>query len=216
VILASASPRRQQFLRALGLCFAVEVAGADERARAGESPLAMVVRLSRAKAEAVAGRNGATAVVAADTVVVLDGRMLGKPADGDEAVAMLRALRGRMHEVYTAVTVAGDGARRTSVSLSQVWMRDYSEAEIAAYVATGDPLDKAGAYAIQHPAFSPVERCAGCYTGIMGLPLGLLAERLDEAGIAVPNDVRRVCESFSGRCCLRGAPPELFMRIEDA
>jgi len=225
LILASASPRRRELLAALGLKFAVNAAEVDETPLAGETPEALVIRLSRAKAQAVAdgsvgpscprplpqaaswptgqGDRPQPVVIAADTVVALDGALLGKPADAEEAAAMLRALRGRVHQVHTAVSRATGGRLVTRLSTSNVWMREYSDAEIAAYVATGDPLDKAGAYAIQHPTFAPVARWEGCYTAIVGLPLGVVAELLIEAGVAIPAAVAAVCEEMSGRCCLR-------------
>ncbi len=203
LILASASPRRQAFLRALGLEFDVLVSDIDESTRLYEEPEELVMRLSEGKASAIAELYRHSVVVAADTVVVLDGQILGKPAGPDGAREMLRALRNRCHDVYTAVCVCTAAFDRTRLSCSQVHMRDYSDAEIEAYIATGDPLDKAGAYAIQHPEFSPVERWEGCYAGIMGLPLGLLAELLSNAGVAIPAGVIATCEASSGQCCLR-------------
>lgn len=211
LILASTSPRRRELLAALGLHFAIATAAIDEMPLAGETPEALVVRLSRSKALAVAGGLHFTPqenkpqppVLAADTVVALDGALLGKPADAAEATAMLRALRGRVHQVHTAVSLAHRGRLVTRLSTSNVWMRQYSDEEIAAYVATGDPLDKAGAYAIQHPDFAPVARWEGCYAAIVGLPLGVVAELLADAGIVIPADVAAVCEEMSDRCCLR-------------
>ena len=160
IVLASSSPRRRALLTALGFRFTVDAADIDEGALPGETPPALVRRLSHKKAVAVHERHADMTVLAADTIVVLDGQILGKPRDPGEAVNMLVALRGRMHEVYTAVSVAGLGSEApaavaTDVCCSNVWMRQYSDAEIQAYVTTGDPLDKAGAYAIQHPSFSP-------------------------------------------------------------
>lgn len=204
LILASGSPRRRALLAALGLTFAVDSADVDETPLPGESPGALVCRLCRAKAEAVALRHPGAVVLAADTVVALQGTLLGKPADSEEAAAILRALRNRTHQVHTAVCVARDGELTARLCVCDVTMRAYSDAEIAAYVATGDPLDKAGAYAIQHPAFSPVARWEGCYAGIMGLPLRLAADLLRAAGVAVPADVAAACEALSGqRCCAR-------------
>jgi septum formation protein len=212
LILASGSPRRQAFLVALGLDFQVEAADVDEAARPGELPAELVLRLSRAKAQAVAWRHaGGAAVLAADTVVVLDGRILGKPTDAGAAARMLHALAGRMHQVFTALSLAWPGPELLTMAFasqlceSRVWMRSYGDAEVAAYVATGDPLDKAGAYAIQHPLFAPVARWEGCYASIMGLPLGQAARLLQSAGIVVPGDVTEVCEGASGtgNCCQR-------------
>jgi septum formation protein len=205
LILASTSPRRHALLRSLGLVFDVDAAGLDEAPLPGEAPEALVCRLCRAKAQVVAGRHPGATVLAADTVVALEGALLGKPADRPEAAAMLRALRGRTHQVSTAVCVAADGSLRSKLSVSDVTMRSYSDAEIEAYVDTGDPLDKAGAYAIQHPRFSPAARWAGCYPAIMGLPLGLAADLLAQSGIAVPAHVVEVCQQLSrSTCCARG------------
>jgi len=203
VILASKSPRRQALLADLGLAFTVDVAAVDEAPYPDEPPGELAIRLSRAKASAVAARHPGESVLAADTVVAFGTTLLGKPADPREATAMLAALRGCDHQVYTAVSLARGERLATRLSLSHVTMRDYSDAEIAAYVASGDPLDKAGAYAIQHPLFSPVARWDGCYAGIMGLPLGITAGLLVDAGVNVPADVVAACERLGTRCCLR-------------
>jgi septum formation protein len=201
LILASQSPRRRALLAALGLTFTIDAADVDETPLPGERPDAMVCRLCRAKAQTVAGRHPDAIVLAADTVVVLGERLLGKPADDAEAAAMLRSLAGRPHTVLTAVALARHGGVESRLNASQVTMRDYSAAEIAAYVATGDPLDKAGAYAIQHPSFSPVAAWIGCYAGIMGLPLRLTCEMLAEAGVAVPGNAAAVCRGLNGGGC---------------
>ena len=203
IILASRSPRRQALLAALGVRCTVDAADVDETPLPGEAPDALVCRLSQVKAAAVAARHPEGVILAADTLVTLDGRLLGKPADTDEAVAMLRALRGRTHHVFTAVCVAADGRPTARLSTSTVTMRPYADAEIAAYVATGDPLDKAGAYAIQHPVFAPVAAWEGCYASIMGLPLRLVREMLEDAGVAVRGDVAAVCGTLNGgECCV--------------
>jgi len=202
LVLASQSPRRRALLAALGLTFTIDAADVDEAPLPGERPDAMVCRLCRAKALAGAGRHPGAIVLAADTVVTLDDRLLGKPADAAEAAAMLRSLAGRPHTVFTAVAVARGGDITARLNASQVTMRAYSEGEIAAYVASGDPLDKAGAYAIQHSSFSPAAAWTGCYAGIMGLPLRLTCEMLAEAGVAVPGRAAEVCRGLNGgRCC---------------
>ena len=211
LILASGSPRRQELLAALGVPFSVETADVDEQPYPGEAPEDTVVRLSRAKALAVAVRiarmpGGAhSAVLSADTIVALDGIPLGKPVDAADATAMLRALCGRAHQVCTAVTLTQENLTLTRLTISDVTMRDYRDDEIAAYVATGDPLDKAGAYAIQHTEFAPVAHWSGCFSSIMGFPLGAVATLLHEAGLRPATDVIAVCEQFAPRCCLR--PP---------
>jgi septum formation protein len=205
LILASGSPRRQALLTSLGLVFAVDTANVDETPLTGEAPDAMVCRLCRAKARSVAERHPGATILAADTVVALQGTLLGKPVDEAGAIAMLRALRDRTHQVYTAVCVATNGDLRSRLSVSHVTMRPYEDEEIGAYVEGGDPLDKAGAYAIQHSYFSPVARWEGCYPSIMGLPLRLTADLLTQAGIAIRTDVAAVCERISGAgCCARG------------
>ncbi len=205
LVLASRSPRRQALLAGLGLTFIVDPAEVDESPLPGETAEAMVLRLSRLKATTVAQRHPAALVLAADTVVVLDGALLGKPADAAEATAMLAALRGRAHVVHTAVALAWDGKLRAELSTSFVTLRAYTDAELAAYVATGDPLDKAGAYAIQHPDFEPVAAWTGCYASIMGLPLDLVRAMLADAGVSVPEDVAAICSRLTGeRCCAGG------------
>jgi septum formation protein len=188
----------------LGIPFEVHVADVDERAGHRERAPELVARLSRAKALAVAGRMPHAAVIGADTIVVLDGEILGKPASAAKAAAMLRRLRDRPHQVYSGVTLCPPehGAPRTAVVESTVWMRPYSDAEIAAYVASGDPLDKAGAYAIQNPAFHPVARLEGCYASVMGLPLCQVAELLAQIGVVARVDVPTACAAIV-------LPPEL-------
>ena len=185
LVLGSGSPRRGDLVRAFS--DAVEVdppARPEESRREGETPVEMVSRLSRDKAEEVAGRADDAVVLAADTQVVLDGESLGKPADGADAVRMLGALRGREHTVITGVTLldAGPGRMRTSVRPSDVTMRRYSDAEIWAYVATGDPFDKAGAYAVQDVEFRPAT-VRGCYLNVVGLPLCEVASLADGMGL---------------------------------
>ncbi len=157
LILASASPRRSELLAALGLPFRCVPASIDEASAPQEAPEALCCRLSLEKAQAILRDFPDATVIGADTIVVLDGMILGKPTSPADAIAMLRALRGRPHEVLSAVSVCQTGAPpRQHLERSKVWMRAYTEAEIQAYVASGDPLDKAGAYAIQHPGFHPV------------------------------------------------------------
>lgn len=186
VLLASASPRRRQLLEALGVEFGVAATALDEASilNGPGTPAEKAQQLASAKA--AAARPGREAfVVGADTVVALGREVLGKPASPDDAAEMLRTLRGRAHQVTTGVAVlrrAGNVIAADAVTTT-VWMRHYSPAEIAAYVATGDPLDKAGAYAIQHPQFRPAERIEGCYWNVVGLPLCLLSRLLAQAGV---------------------------------
>jgi MAF protein len=174
LILASNSPRRQQILSLAGWPFTVRPVEIDERPRPGEPPRGYVLRLALAKAQAAAGLAAPGEVIlTADTTVADGERILGKPADAAEARAMLRGLRGRAHTVYTAIGVfdAASGRAATDLCSAQVWMRSYADEEMEAYIASGDPFDKAGAYAIQNARFSPVERFEGCYACIVGLPL---------------------------------------------
>jgi MAF protein len=198
-------------LALLGLPFALTVADVDEDPLADESPATLVARLSQAKARAAGSSTGllasmASAVIACDTVVALDGALLGKPRDAAEAIAMLRRLGGRSHDVYSAVTVLSasqpaTGRTWTDVARTQVAMRAYSDDEIAVYVASGDPLDKAGAYAIQHAGFHPVTELQGCYANVVGLPLCHLTRGLRTWKIEPPGDVPAACQAHTGREC---------------
>lgn len=203
LVLASQSPRRRQMLAALGVVFKPSSANVDESQRPNEPPQALVQRLAQEKALAVARRFPGHPVLGADTIVVLDGLVLGKPADANEATAMLRSLRERSHEVLSAVFALdpASGRQATALSRSVVWMRGYSDDEIAAYVASGDPMDKAGAYAIQNRAFAPVAHMEGCFSGVMGFPLGHVAQVLAAIGLPPAQEVEIACQPFSGRCC---------------
>lgn len=208
LILASNSPRRRELLQVFGRNHQTLAASIDETPRPNESPEAYVRRLSRQKAEAVAHRlspAGGATIVAADTAVVYRGRVLGKPATRDEARDMLRQLRGHTHEVMTGLTVLDSeaGRREIDVARSNVWMRHYSDDEIERYVAGGDPMDKAGAYAIQHPTFKPVERVEGCPANVVGLPLCHLAPMLRRAGIEPGEGMPDACRApHRGACAV--------------
>jgi septum formation protein len=187
VYLASRSPRRRELLEQVGLRYAVLDVEVDERRLPDEGPADYVRRVAVAKAragDAALGLPGAR-VLAADTAVILDGAVLGKPRDADDARRMLGALSGREHRVLSAVALAAHGGCRTALSESRVWMRATTTTERAAYAATGEPLDKAGGYAIQGRAAVFVERLEGSYSGVMGLPLFETARLLEEAGLAV-------------------------------
>ena len=183
LILASQSPRRRELLERLGLHFAVRAADLDESMDAARPPAEEVARLSAEKAAAV--DPGSAVVVAADTVVVLDGRVLGKPRSADEAAEMLRALSGRAHQVMTGVTVRRGGRAETDTVVTDVHFRPLTDREIAAYVATGEPMDKAGAYGIQGLASIFVDRLDGDYYNVMGLPLCRLCRMLRAAGVEI-------------------------------
>lgn len=184
ITLASTSPRRRELLARLGVRFEVRPAQIDERPLSGEDPETTAKRVALAKAEAAASIGAKGIVLGADTVVVLDGTVLGKPRDKDEALGMLRALRGRGHEVITGVALLNteNGRAYVAAVTTKVWMRDYSEKEMAAYVASGDPYDKAGGYAIQNTLLRPVRRIEGCYFNVVGLPLCEAIKGLIEVG----------------------------------
>jgi septum formation protein len=186
LVLASASPRRRELLEVIGVDFQVLPVEADESRQPGESPAALARRLARAKAEAASSRVGRDRpVLGADTVVALGEHVFGKPADAAEAVAMLRSLSAREHTVYTAVSVLCGGHREDALSESVVRFKPLSGREIEAYVATGEPMDKAGAYAIQGLGGVFVEHLSGSYSGVMGLPVFETARILDRLGLSV-------------------------------
>jgi len=184
VYLASASPRRSELLRQIGVRFTVRVAAIAEEQLARESPEAYVVRLAAAKAETVwAAVADAHPVLGADTAVVLDGAVLGKPRDAVEAAAMLERLSGRTHRVLTAVAVRHAAGLDTRLSASEVRFRATTPAERLAYCETGEPFDKAGGYGIQGHAAVFVEELRGSYSGVVGLPLFETAALLARCGI---------------------------------
>jgi len=186
IVLASASPRRAGLLRSAGIDVRAVPSGIVESARPGERPADYARRLAGAKVREVASRTSERFYLGADTVVVLDGAILEKPEDASEAAAMLHRLSGRAHEVVTGFEVYDRTADRGcggTVS-TRVWFRRLGDPEIAAYVATGEPLDKAGAYGIQEGAASMVERIDGSYTNVVGLPLAEVVEALVRCGAA--------------------------------
>ena len=172
LVLASNSPRRRQLLSLAGWKFIVSAADVDESVSSNESPSEYVLRLAETKARAIPA-DAEQVILAADTTVVNGSEILGKPKDGAEATAMLKRLRGRTHQVYTGIALfrPRDGLLLKDLCVTDVPMREYSDQEIDAYVKTGDPLDKAGAYAIQHPEFKPVAQMDGCFASVMGLPV---------------------------------------------
>lgn len=190
-VLASQSPRRRELFGLLGYPFEIMAPDVDEDLHLSAGPATYVVRTARQKAEAVAAAQPPAQeglrrlIVAADTTVALEGDILAKPGDDEEARAMLAALRGRTHEVHTGVCVidAAAGRELSAVSTAAVTMRSYSDAEITAYIATGDPFDKAGGYAIQHPDFRPVAALSGCFLAVVGLSLCDLIPLLRELDV---------------------------------
>jgi septum formation protein len=199
LLLASNSPRRRELLSLGDWMFSVSVSNVDESQRSGEAPPDYVLRLAEAKARAaVTQARSDHIIIGADTTVVDGSRILGKPKDMKEATAMLKSLRGHTHEVYTALAVLRmhDEQLITDLCITDVPMRNYSDEELEAYVLSGDPLDKAGAYAIQHPRFHPVENMKGCYASVMGLPLCHLIRVLRKLGIAAHTDIPAACQSL--------------------
>ncbi len=207
LILASASQRRQQFLRDLGLTFTVVVADIDETPLPAEDPVVMTQRLAEAKASAVAQRlpeDAPAIIIASDTTVALGNEIYGKPIDAEDAVRMLRDLRDGVHEVISAVTLlrTANRVQKTRINRTLVTMRAYSDAEIAAYVASGDPMDKAGAYGIQSPGFAPACALDGCFASVMGLPLADLCDLLADFGVHVKRSPAQVCAAINPfPCC---------------
>jgi len=183
VILASASPRRRALLDLIGIVHEVLPADIDETALPAEAPIPHAERLARAKAHALAERHPHAVVIAADTIVVVDGDILGKPRDDAHAAAMLRRLAGREHTVYTAIAVACDARTESAVEEVRVTFRALTDAEIAAYIATREPMDKAGAYGIQGYGATIVERVDGDYFSVMGLGLRRLVALLERVGV---------------------------------
>jgi septum formation protein len=192
LVLASASPRRRELLAQIGLSFQVHPAHIPEEPAPQEDPTAYVSRLARQKAQAVfaeltaaprknmdAGDDCSLTVLGADTTVTLDGQILGKPEDPADAARILRLLSGRTHRVITGVAVVTREATRIAAEVTTVRFLALTEPEIAAYVATGEPMDKAGAYAIQGRAARWIPRIEGCYFNVVGLPLALVSTLLD-------------------------------------
>lgn len=178
LVLASRSPRRRQLLEMLGIPHLVSAADVQEIPLPGEAPGAYARRLARDKARAVPG----ALVLGADTIVVLDDTLLEKPADAEDAVRMLMRLQGRRHEVTTAICLIADGVTHEAADTTAVTFRPGTEAQLRAYVATGEPMDKAGAYGIQGYGAALVERIEGDFFSVMGLPLRLVLDLLERAG----------------------------------
>jgi septum formation protein len=185
LILASASPRRRELLAQAGYDFDVKPSSLTESRRPEEDAIRFATRLAREKAEAVYARHQPAIVLGADTVVVCDGEVMGKPADPADAERMLLLLAGRTHQVVTGVAVvwgsSSPPAIEVAAELTQVTMRTLSPEEVSRYVATGEPMDKAGAYAIQGYAGRWIPRISGCYFNVVGLPLALVATMLEAA-----------------------------------
>lgn len=181
LILASQSPRRKEILESAGIPFQVRVGNVDESVRSGEAPMSYVRRLAASKAMAVQREPG-DMILAADTTVVAEGEILGKPEDNDDARRMLRKLSGKAHEVLTGICLFSGSKMQIDGESTLVHFASLSEDEIEQYVASGEPMDKAGAYGIQGQASKFVERVEGCYFNIVGLPISLVYRHLKAAG----------------------------------
>jgi septum formation protein len=183
LVLASASPRRRELLTQAGFSFAIQAADIDEAILPGEDPIAYVTRLAREKAEAVYARRTTSdpqlTVLGADTTVCVDRQILGKPESPEDAARMLRLLSGRTHRVITGVALVSAAQSQVAAEITAVQFVSLSEEEIAAYIATGEPSDKAGAYAIQGRAARWIPRIDGCYFNVVGLPIALVSTLLD-------------------------------------
>ncbi|MBN8581510.1 MAG: septum formation protein Maf [Anaerolineae bacterium] len=196
-VLASNSPRRKQLFGLGGWDFTVIVADIDETPFENESPRDYVIRLAQAKALAVQPKAEAGAVILGSDTTVVDGNeILGKPVNDEDARRMLKQLRGRVHQVYTAIAILQNGKMVTDLSIIDVPMRNYYDAEIEAYIQSGDPMDKAGAYAIQHPEFQPVSFLEGCRAGVMGLPMCHVLRSLRQFELVSSEDVPAACQSL--------------------
>ena len=186
IVLASASPRRQELLRQIGCTFRVVVSDAEELSGDSISPDRLAAENARRKAKDVAAKEGGNvSVLGADTVVAVDGMIMGKPKDAADAARMLRLLSGRQHFVYTGIALAYKGEVYEDVVRTEVWVDELSEKEIDAYIATGEPMDKAGAYAVQGIAAKFIPRIDGSFSNVVGLPLHAVKELARKAGIVL-------------------------------
>ena len=182
LILASASPRRAELLRSAGIAFDVRSVAVDERFLAGETPEQAVARLAEAKAQACSSHHPGDVILGADTTVVVQGQALGKPVDRADAARMLRLLSGRTHQVSTGICLSWQGRHLAAVESTRVQLAGLSEEEVAWYVSSGEPLDKAGGYAIQGLASRFIERIEGSYPNVVGLPVARVCALLRELG----------------------------------
>ena len=203
LILASTSPRRAALLKQIGLNFLVKVSAVDETPLPGLTPPELVGLLAERKAAAVARKLHDGIVIGADTVVVWQGQVLGKPKNGDEAFEMLFKVQGSCHEVYTGIALVDVSSGEVLVQheKTRVCFRSLNEREIRLYVASGEPLDKAGAYAIQHPEFRPVIKFAGCYASVMGLPLCHVERTFRKMGFGEHREIPFQCQNNLSYAC---------------
>lgn len=204
IYLASSSPRRRELLGIAGFMFSTIKVDVDESVYPNEFPPEYTLRVSLMKAEAAARLvKGDPLILSADTTVVDGTQMLGKPLNAQEAEQMLKQLRGRTHQVYTAVTVldVATGRIEQEVAETDVPMRHYTDTEILTYITSGDPFDKAGGYAIQNSAFHPVKTRTGCYANVIGLPLCHLLKILRRIDIPVEQDIPYLCQTAHDYKC---------------
>lgn len=197
LVLASNSPRRKQILAWSGVPFSVRPADIDETPQEGESARAYVQRIALTKGRKMSGSAGfKELIVAADTTVAVDDEIIGKPKNAEEARQILLKLRGRVHFVHTAIVVIAPskGLIERELCTTRVRMRRYTDEEINAYIRTGDPMDKAGAYAIQNESFHPVDQLKGCYASVMGLPLCHLERVLRRMGYGDRKQIPFICQ----------------------
>ena len=199
LILASSSPRRRELLALGKVAFDIAQIQVDENPHSDETPRDYVRRLAADKGSAASVRvsDPTAMVISADSTIALNQNIIGKPSDADEATRVLLSLRGRTHLAYSgvALTKVSDGSQLTDVAITEVPMRNYSDGEIRDYVESGDPLDKAGAYAIQNVGFHPVESMSGCMANVVGLPLCHLQRNLRKLGAGFENDIAAECQS---------------------
>lgn len=204
ILLASNSPRRRELLNLTNWEFDIQAAEVDETPLADEMPGDYVVRLAKTKAQASAANAPENVIIlAADTTVADKNNILGKPTDENDAKEMLESLRAHSHQVMTGLAVYDKSIDLMTVELAttEVPMRDYSEAEVEEYILSGDPFDKAGSYAIQHPVFNPVENLAGCFANVMGLPLCHLARTFKNLGIKDNPEIPNACQEHLNYDC---------------
>ncbi len=204
IILASNSPRRRQLLSLMVDSFRVQPSDVDETFLPQETPQEYVLRVAEEKARAIGGRvNGEFVIIAADTTVMDGDEILGKPANAEEAEQTLRRLRNRTHQVLTGLVVfrPADGYMASELVVTDVPMRNYSDQEIEQYIATGDPFDKAGAYAIQNDDFHPVSDLDGCFANVMGFPVCHLMLLLKQFGIVVSKECPLECQKTLAYAC---------------
>ena len=211
LVLASTSPRRNELLLLLGIPFEKRPSNADETHPDDVDAVEYVRQMAREKGQAVLHTDNEW-ILSADTIVALDGQVVGKPTDDANAYEILRALRARGHKVYTALCLRtqNGGGTLESLCATDVFMRDYSEEELAVYIDSNDYKDKAGGYAIQHKQFHPCTGVEGCYANVMGLPLCHLAMLLESAGCTLDTDVPQACQRYNDITC--EVYPQIYRR----